>query len=176
MAFLVLLVCVALYTSAWIEITVHSFRRCCQLRRTLHECVDWNFLLLSVAGLMPCRTLHECVDWNIRLAIRIPFFARRTLHECVDWNFPSFSANHHVITSHSIRVRGLKSSRSNWSDVHPTVALYTSAWIEICRCGFHTRDQLVALYTSAWIEIIFDLISFTVFSSRTLHECVDWNK
>ena len=34
-----------------------------------------------------------------------------------------------------------------------SVALYTSAWIEIGRYQLELRDIPVALYTSAWIEI-----------------------
>ena len=33
------------------------------------------------------------------------------------------------------------------------VALYTSAWIEICGCWDGAVVRTVALYTSAWIEI-----------------------
>ena len=34
-----------------------------------------------------------------------------------------------------------------------TVALYTSAWIEMILLCSHTHQLVVALYTSAWIEI-----------------------
>ena len=54
-----------------------------------------------------------------------------------------------------------------------SVALYTSAWIEIPVCKPPIDIFFVALYTSAWIEIIITDSSHTSFVSRTLHECVD---
>ena len=35
-----------------------------------------------------------------------------------------------------------------------TVALYTSAWIEMPISNTSGKEPLVALYTSAWIEIV----------------------
>ena len=77
--------------------------------------------------------------------------------------------------SHSTRVRGLK-----WLDHHQIVwwllvALYTSAWIEMLIVSEVTCSTFVALYTSAWIEIRKGRAIPTSPSSRTLHECVDWN-
>ena len=80
-------------------------------------------------------------------------------------------------TSHSTRVRGLKSSGNIYVDTDTVVALYTSAWIEIEYCptksisvakshstrvrglkyqSFRYADlgSIVALYTSAWIEML----------------------
>ena len=54
-----------------------------------------------------------------------------------------------------------------------SVALYTSAWIEITTLLSSPLSLLVALYTSAWIEIkvIRDVGNYQL--RRTLHECVD---
>ena len=58
-----------------------------------------------------------------------------------------------TFVSHSTRVRGLKCRNVLRTLKIILVALYTSAWIEIC-CK-HVLDLLdrVALYTSAWIEM-----------------------
>ena len=54
------------------------------------------------------------------------------------------------------------------------VALYTSAWIEITNSvTLETIASLVALYTSAWIEIRFCTALSVNPICRTLHECVD---
>ena len=144
---------VALYTSAWIEIAtdfaIYRFAIC----RTLHECVDWNhcFTLLFNGVLVALYTsawIEIIFCWESS-----SFRIRRTLHECVDWNSLirqlslQWNRSHstrvrglksHVDTqiigvdmSHSTRVRGLKSS-DKWRYTRPSsVALYTSAWIEI---------------------------------------------
>ena len=54
-----------------------------------------------------------------------------------------------------------------------TVALYTSAWIEIVVKTITLTLIVVALYTSAWIEIIQDVVVDIKYKCRTLHECVD---
>ena len=78
---------VALYTSAWIEITVVMSSCWKLIGRTLHECVDWNqFDNQHFAAIPLCRTLHECVDWNDKSTNLTVRLTRRTLHECVDWN------------------------------------------------------------------------------------------
>ena len=53
------------------------------------------------------------------------------------------------------------------------VALYTSAWIEICPVLGCIDGLNVALYTSAWIEIPGNAMQFAWLKRRTLHECVD---
>ena len=60
--------------------------------------------------------------------------------------------------SHSTRVRGLKYHLLKWLPISKTsVALYTSAWIEMTTRNCWIIDIDVALYTSAWIEIGSDL-------------------
>ena len=121
------------------------------LCRTLHECVDWNFvdfdmqLLIFVAlymsawieiskpsNLSPSNLSHS--TWVRGLKSLGHFQLRldpcRTLHECVDWNMPA--ACDFPVT---------------------VVALYMSAWIEIVKFGWWLRRRIVALYMSAWIEI-----------------------
>ena len=91
------------------------------------EILDWHYQ-------SPCcnrRTLHECVDWNSYLLIAALCKPSRTLHECVDWNRFSRCVFESAID----------------------VALYTSAWIEICWNKRKNWRPSVALYTSAWIEI-----------------------
>ena len=143
--------------------------------RTLHECVDWNKKDISWLFERQGRTLHECVDWNIVYRKSVNAVRSRTLHECVDWNYRLVQRLIIQFMSHSTRVRGLKYMRS-WFTLFPrlshstrvrglkslfekmlstttSVALYTSAWIEI---EFTSRWRTwpgVALYTSAWIEI-----------------------
>ena len=56
-----------------------------------------------------------------------------------------------------------------------SVALYTSAWIEIYPLSRHKHLWCVALYTSAWIEIALTDCVRGKCRCRTLHECVDWN-
>ena len=58
-----------------------------------------------------------------------------------------------VIWSHSTRVRGLKFLITFKDIPNLSVALYTSAWIEIIDCTTLPSGGDVALYTSAWIEI-----------------------
>ena len=53
------------------------------------------------------------------------------------------------------------------------VALYTSAWIEINFRQAIRTSWPVALYTSAWIEIAAKQKRRAIRISRTLHECVD---
>ena len=77
----------------------------------------------------------------------------RTLHECVDWNTTNRRPYRQMTTSHSTRVRGLKWLTEGCSGRLISVALYTSAWIEIRNGPRYRRSQNVALYTSAWIEI-----------------------
>ena len=122
-------------------------------RRTLHECVDWNASSITSRHIRHCRTLHECVDWNALIS--------RT-----SWP-PTLS--------HSTRVRGLKCLRFLTRRTSGSVALYTSAWIEILFRGYVWLSASVALYTSAWIEIINGSKASRGLSRRTLHECVDWN-
>ena len=54
-----------------------------------------------------------------------------------------------------------------------SVALYTSAWIEISAYAWKLSKLPVALYTSAWIEIDYIKSALDGYASRTLHECVD---
>ena len=59
------------------------------------------------------------------------------------------------------------------SEQNLTVALYTSAWIEILNPAKFGGLSYVALYTSAWIEM--DVLPEVLqgLFRRTLHECVD---
>ena len=123
-----------------------------------------------------CRTLHECVDWNVEI-LTVAFVEQgRTLHECVDWNFVVFVAFLQRSQSHSTRVRGLKSRSYGMGSEKRFVALYTSAWIEIPLRNGARRTMPVALYTSAWIEISELWAHDCALFRRTLHECVDWNR
>ena len=138
--------------------------------------MDWNHPAIHIAkAVVPCRTLHECVDWNYFFNIKCLFYISRTLHECVDWNRDRFI----------------------WKPTSVNVALYTSAWIEMYNVqsvpallmshstrvrglkyffsDFIFSISEVALYTSAWIEISTASRPRQRKSSRTLHECVDWN-
>ena len=70
-------------------------------------------------------------------------------------------------------MRGLKYKRKIKNVDIPTVALYTSAWIEMMTVAKTIVLPVVALYTSAWIEMPDLLLMNLRTSSRTLHECVD---
>ena len=50
-------------------------------------------------------------------------------------------------------MRGLKYDVLSFAPTAGSVALYTSAWIEILCQQFGSTANYVALYTSAWIEI-----------------------
>ena len=144
---------VALYTSAWIEITTRFATHTKKTCRTLHECVDWNKQFCLRIIMRWCRTLHECVDWNRHRYLWFGHTLCRTLHECVDWN--NSMCEHHLapFVSHSTRVRGLKYRQLDDRGQRFKVALYTSAWIEIGFSWLLPHPTPVALYTSAWIEI-----------------------
>ena len=121
------------------------------------------------------RTLHECVDWNS--AERLPYshLAGRTLHECVDWNipFPPVFVLWH--RSHSTRVRGLKFLSASHL---LTYSLSHSTRVRGLKLSSRIAAILpssVALYTSAWIEISLSVLNVLKSACRTLHECVDWN-
>ena len=58
-----------------------------------------------------------------------------------------------MLVSHSTRVRGLKYLLAPGARDQFAVALYTSAWIEICPGRVFPQTYSVALYTSAWIEM-----------------------
>ena len=75
--------------------------------------------------------------------------------------------------SHSTRVRGLKYYGTVDATYRGSVALYTSAWIEITYICPSRLTGGVALYTSAWIEMMITLVQYPADVSRTLHECVD---
>ena len=77
--------------------------------------------------------------------------------------------------SHSTWVRGLKSVVIGTEYNKGEVALYMSAWIEIVNSVILKPLFQVALYMSAWIEIHYATLITSAYSSRTLHECVDWN-
>ena len=167
---------VALYTSAWIEISTIAVAHIGGRRRTLHECVDWNFgrrrkmakrvksHSTRVRGLkyrdvllrIPWRgrTLHECVDWNnVRIKCR-DLLSGRTLHECVDWNIKEKLGIKYYIRVALYTSAWIEIPKTERAADQTQVALYTSAWIEIL---LDTRTKIklaVALYTSAWIEII----------------------
>ncbi len=70
-------------------------------------------------------------------------------------------------------MRGLKYQLLRVYFYKLTVALYTSAWIEIIHTNHLMKKQGVALYTSAWIEIQESKADSAKTRSRTLHECVD---
>ena len=166
---------VALYTSAWIEISTASRPRQRKSSRTLHECVDWNNSVTKA-------------DFNS---------ARRTLHECVDWNSEWYWSSKMVRRSHSTRVRGLKYQRVHECIYHfrshSTRVRGLKYWCWGAECGIDKSHSTrvrglklnllamvfilahVALYTSAWIEIGLFKSIFEKRYCRTLHECVDWN-
>ena len=77
----------------------------------------------------------------------------RTLHECVDWNTSETTDPTLVETSHSTRVRGLKSTRR-----------HHNGWTATRRTLHECVD---------WNKRIFEYLYPSC--SRTLHECVDWN-
>ena len=58
-------------------------------------------------------------------------------------------------------MRGLKYAQGSRKWVDCSVALYTSAWIEIAMCSYFLPEDVVALYTSAWIEIRCDACLIT---------------
>ena len=81
-----------------------------------------------------------------------------------------------IIVSHSLWVRGLKSRRNNKDEAD---FMSHSLWVrglkfkrDISFTSFYT----VALFVSAWIEIQSNKWKKLSVKSRTLCECVDWNK
>ena len=144
---------VALYTSAWIEIIKMHTYHSSPFRRTLHECVDWNFVASD----------------------KLLNFARRTLHECVDWNACDGFFWKCEYLSHSTRVRGLKFLLHRQEMFRKPVALYTSAWIEIpSSVAFSASKTCRTLHECVdWNRNILPYWSLEM--RRTLHECVDWN-
>ena len=125
---------VALYTSAWIEIYNGDCQRSQERGRTLHECVDWNSTMSPLCMMRYCRTLHECVDWNCldfdRVLNRFESHSTRVR----GLKLAKRLSADLMLLSHSTRVRGLKLQNLIYQFQHWTVALYTSACIEIPRC------------------------------------------
>ena len=143
---------VALYTSAWIEISAHQ-----------------------APGTTPLVALYTSawIEINPPKNYWFPKLSR-TLHECVDWNCDktthAFKYTVALYTSAWIEIGN--PFKSAWN---LCVALYTSAWIEIYPLSRHKHLWCVALYTSAWIEIALTDCVRGKCRCRTLHECVDWN-
>ena len=77
---------VALYTSAWIEIVQHfNFSAFHIVALYTSAWIEINKAKLN-QDFTPSRTLHECVDWNTDQNGEKKSDFGRTLHECVDWN------------------------------------------------------------------------------------------
>ena len=73
--------------SAWIEIKITGLPPKPILRRTLYECVNWNwFKSHLLTRSYRCRTLYECVNWNCPWTHESGVPSGRTLYECVNWN------------------------------------------------------------------------------------------
>ena len=144
---------VALYMSAWIEISGSFEFAFTVIRRTLHECVDWNFIhklrfkARNKSHSTWVRGLKFLMKWKQQTITPVALYMsawieifnpkaiieekiRRTLHECVDWNKKFAPIFIQIIESHSTWVRGLK-----------------------------------------YIVCVNEQLRFR----RTLHECVDWN-
>ena len=145
---------VALLVSAWIEMSLWSWRGRFLARRTPCECVDWNRF-----GRPPQprhRPSHSL--WVRRLKYEIQedlqgIVTCRTPCECVDWN--------------------------TWS-IYPfmsyvVVALLVSAWIEMTPNKWKWPWRSVALLVSAWIEMRGGWRVLRKATCRTPCECVDWN-
>ena len=99
---------VALFTSAWIETCDAQRSESFSRRRTLHECVDWNWYLsfkfgyvavalFTSAWIETQKSVEKFSEdivalftsaWIETVSVHYVFHARlcRTLHECVDWN------------------------------------------------------------------------------------------
>ena len=143
--------------------------------RTLHECVDWNYFFNIKCLLYISRTLHECVDWNGNQPAQI-IVSKVALYTSAWIEItPFLSLSPVYCMSHSTRVRGLKLAIK-----HKIVLLRTSHSTRVRGLKFKTWHHLkstwtVALYTSAWIEICQQIFLSNHAISRTLHECVDWN-
>ena len=143
---------VALYTSAWIEITPYPHPPWHRNCRTLHECVDWNHpigrhvklelvALLVSAWIEITRTIEWLGNGNVALLVSA-------------W-----------IEIAIIRCKAMLL----------IVALLVSAWIEIWTGSVTSLEIDVALLVSAWIEIEHLRSMYLCLYSRTPRECVDWN-
>ena len=145
--------CVALFVSAWIEISGLRRNKGNCVGRTLCECVDWNHTISAACLSIIGRTLCECVDWNIHVNVKV-------------WS---------AIKSHSLWVRGLKFIKPVVRRINNLVALLVSAWIEIRllnhnRYGQRGRTPCECVDWNNKYDAMYynDL-------SRTPCECVDWN-
>ena len=144
---------VALYTSAWIEILHDCSHQGGTMCRTLHECVDWNCSKLLKPEPKERVALYTSAWIEITMSGSKTKQAKsRTLHECVDWNSKTDMriASFVCRTLHECVDWNF---RAIWISHAERVALYTSAWIEIAPFLFLRMPIQVALYTSAWIEI-----------------------
>ena len=56
------------------------------------------------------------------------------------------------MSSHPLRMRGLKQGIKELYRKHTAVASFTDAWIETRRKNFTLRRCIVASFTDAWIE------------------------
>ena len=110
-----LMTIVALYTSAWIEIFIRSSENFTTAVALYTSAWIERFQAVAPEHYPQRRTLHECVDWNSKRAWGAYRHECRTLHECVDWNYKLADFFISAIMSHSTRVRGLKSPASEFS-------------------------------------------------------------
>ena len=147
------MLCVALYTSAWIEIPPYfvNIALACSSHSTRVR--GLKFLVSNAMGSLFMSHSTRVRGLKLLWWSKIIPHPSRTLHECVDWNTTNRRPYRQMTTSHSTRVRGLKWLTEGCSGRLISVALYTSAWIEIRNGPRSRRSQNVALYMSAWIEI-----------------------
>src|SRR5699024_4462215 len=144
---------VALYTSAWIEISIMFF-----------------IFIVSLVALYTSAWIEIRVNSDLSLMIRVALYTSAWIEiSSLTYMSPVPLTSHsirvhglkfylyiidiHVQSSHSIRVRGLKCMMHLFIRLLFCVALYTSAWIEIGAGVQSVAIVPVALYTSAWIEI-----------------------
>ena len=145
--------CVALYTSAWIEIISIISSPRSTMSRTLHECVDWN--IFHSASSQHSGASHSTRVRGLKSSIR---------H---NWRVSS--------RSHSTRVRGLKYPtayyRSNSRLSHSTRVRGLKCWL------LYTWESLTGcrtLHECVDWNPLYRMHPDRSFR-RTLHECVDWN-
>ena len=120
------------------------------------------------------RTLHECVDWNWVGLYSFSYRCGRTLHECVDWNYLGLKMCGSGILSHSTRVRGLKLPRDNVLLGLPLSHSTRVRGLKYLRVSWQKPLNSRTLHECVdWNSAFCSIWRTRV--SRTLHECVDWN-
>ena len=168
---------VALFTGAWIEITLKPLFFITYLVALFTGAwIEIGTRCQSLAYHSRSRALYGRVDWNRVLLAFLSVSSRRALYGRVDWNATQKYMHKKQAESRSLRARGLKwinrHIQRNWwrrralygrvdwnrkldrrAQAAPRVALFTGAWIEIKDLQVYIRKQSVALFTGAWIEI-----------------------